>query len=253
MKKICLTIALLYLLLQQGTVFAHEPIYGHGPHVLYKGGFAPGIVFNSGTGFIETEYELEYGLTSSWTIGASIPFSNAGNSYSLENYVLKTKYRFYADFNPGSMNEIAVFGGYKIAKESNGVNAFNLGITSGREAIEWYWFASAAYTAKFTSAVLHPGSEINYDFTLGYRINQLDYYKPDLVIFLEFLGKYQRKSQLNNNTINNSGGNAWSIAPTFMLTFRNYTLRAGVEFGIADNGYINKPAANFKIGIETHL
>lgn len=244
---------LLLLFLISFKTFAHEPIYGHGPHVLYKGGFAPGLVFNSGTGFLETEYELEYGLTSKWTIGAVVPFSNASGLYSTEYYILKGKYRFFTDYEPGSMNEIAAFGGYQLSKVSNGITALNLGLTGGREAIDWYWFASAAYTAKFTNAALKPGNEINYDFTLGYRPFEIDYYKPDLVIFLEFLGKYQQKGELNSASINNSGGNSWAVAPTFMLTYRNYAFRAGVEFGVADNGYITKPKTNFKIGFEVHL
>lgn len=233
--------------------FAHEPIYGHGPHVLYKGGFALGFVFSSGTGFIENEFELEYGLTSKWTIGTALPFSNAAGSYSAENYVIKSKYRFYIEYAPGSMNEIAAFGGYRFSKETNGINAFNFGITGGRESIDWYWFASVGYITKFTKIDPKPGNEINYDLTFGYRPFEISYYKPDLVIFLEFLGKYQQKSSLNDNNINNSGGNSWAIAPTFMLTYRNYALRAGVEFGIGDSGFIKKAETNFKIGIETHL
>jgi len=253
MRKNNWLLVTLFLIFSYGRIFAHEPIYGNGPHVLYKGAFAPAFVWNSGTGFIENDFELFYGITKNWTAGISLPFSNAQGQYGIENYVVKNKYRIYADFQPGSMNQISIIGGYLFSKETNGINALNLGFTGGRESTTWYWFASAAYTAKFTNANLKPGNEVNYDLTFGYRLNELNYYQPDLVIFLEFLGEYQQKSRLNDNTVNNSGGNAWSIAPTFMLTFRNYALRAGVEFGIADNGYIKKPATNFKIGIETHF
>lgn len=253
MRKNNWLLLILFLIFSYGKTLAHEPIYGHGPHVLYKGGFAPAVVWSGGTGFIENEFELHYGMTNNLTAGFSIPFSNVDGQYEIEDYIIRTKYRFYANFEPGAMNQIAAFGGYKLSKTTNGINALNLGLTGGRESTTWYWFASAAYTAKYTNAVLKPGNEINYDITLGYRINQLNYYEPDLVIFLEFLGKYQQKSNLNDNTINNSGGNVLSIAPTFMLTYRNYALRVGVEFGVAENGYIKKPATNFKVGIETHL
>lgn len=253
MKKTIWLFIIQFLIISCVKTFAHEPIYGRGPHVLYKGGFAPSIVWNSGAGFIQNDFELGYGVTSSWTAGFSLPFSNANGRYEIQNYLIKCKYRFYADFEPGSMTQISALGGYKFSKESDGINALNLGLTGGRESTTWYWFASAAYTAKFTNSELKPGNEINYDLTLGYRFTRLDYYKPDLVIFLEFLGKYYQKSQLNDNTINNSGGNAWSIAPTFMLTYRNYALRSGVEFGLADNGFINKPKTNFKIGVEVHF
>jgi len=241
------------LTLSTKEVFAHEPLYGHGPHVLYKGGFAPGIVLTGGMGFIENELELEYGLTPAWTIGAAIPSSNAGGSFMAESYSIRSKYRFYTDSAPGRMNEVAAFAGYRLAKGSDGVNALSAGVTGGREAIDWYWFASAAYTVKFTDAVLKPGNEINYDFTLGYRVNDVDYYEPDLVIFLEFLGNYQQRASAGGNSVETSGGQAWSVAPTLMFTIRNYAIRAGVEIGLANSGYVGKPETNFKVAFETHL
>jgi len=38
-----------------------------------------------------------------------------------------------------------------------------------------------------------------------------------------------------------------------MFNYRNYALRAGVEFGIGESGYINRPKTNFKISIEMHI
>ena len=243
----------LALLLFNLKTYAHDPLYGHGPHVLYKGGFAPGIIISSGLGFIVSRFELEYGVTSSWTIAAEIPFNNQENKLQLGGYAIKSKYRFYTEFEHGAENEIAALGSYEISNGSNGINALNLGLTGGRESITFYWFASALYKIKFSPSSLKPGNEINYDFTVGYRPFEINYYKPDLVIFLEFLGRYRQKTILNSNTVDNSGGNAWAVAPTFMLTYHNYALRAGIEFGVADNGFINKPETNFKIGFEAHL
>lgn len=255
-KNTKINIIILFIAVLPGVLMAHEPIFGHGPHVLYKGGLAPAIVWNSGMGFIENEFELHYGVTKNWTAGLSVPLSNADDRYEVEDYMIKNKYRFYADFGPGVMDQIAAFGGYKFSNNTNRINALILGLTGGRESTTWYWFASTAYTAKFilqNGTNPKPGNEINYDLTLGCRINKVDYYKPDLVIFLEFLGKYLQKSSLHDSAINNSGGNAWSVAPTFMLTYRNWALRGGVEFGLARSGDLKKPADNFKIGIETHL
>lgn len=254
MKNLVIVFIIIFNILSVNkTAFAHEPLYGQGPHVLYKGGFAPGIVFNSGNGFIENEFELHYGLTSNWTIGAAVPFSNEEETFAVENYIIKSKYRFYTDFSPGSMTQVAAYGGYMFSNSSTGINALLLGVTAGREAIDWYWFASADYTAKFTNSSLKPGNELNYHFTLGYRPFEVSYYEPDLVVFLELLGKYQQKSSLNDNIIGNTDENAWAAAPTFMLTYRNYAIRGGVEFGLANSGYIEKPETNFKIGFEVHL
>ncbi len=233
--------------------YAHEPIYGNGPHVLFKGGFAPGITLQSGLGFIENEFNLEYGLTANFTIGTDLFFNNEAGNYKYNGIKLKGKYRFYTKFSRGAMLQFAVLGGYKFSKENNLPNVLNIGLAAGREAIDWYWFASAVYIGKITDEKPKPGNAINYDLTFGYRFTKLSYYKPDLVVFLEFIGQHQFASKLNNTEIEQSGGNSWAVAPTLMFTYLNYALRTGVEFGIGESGYINRPKTNFKVSIEMHI
>jgi hypothetical protein len=140
-----------------------------------------------------------------------------------------------------------------IPENSAAPKVLNLGITGGQESLRWYWFVDAAYAFKLTSSDVRPGNEINYTATIGYRPFEVDYYKPDLVLFIEGIGRYQEKSVQNGSKVTNSGGNYWAIAPTFFLTYQNYALRAGVEFGIASTGNINKPDTNYKISIELHI
>ncbi len=241
------------LLVLSGTyIFAHEPIYGNGPHVLFKGGLAPGITLQSGLGYIETEVNLEYGLTNKLTIGTDIPFSNAKGSYNFNGIKIKSKYRFYTKYSRGAMLQFAALGGYKFSNNEL-PNIFNAGIAAGREAVDWYWFASAVYVAKVANKTINLGDEINYDVTLGYRLTKLSYYKPDLVVFLEFIGKRQFSSKLNGKIIDQTGGNSFGIAPTLMFTYRNYAIRTGVELGVGESGFIKRPKTNFKISIEMHI
>ncbi len=241
----------LLFVLSGNFIFAHEPIYGNGPHVLFKGGLAPGITLQSGLGYIETEFNLEYGLTNKLTIGTDIPFSNERGNYSLNGIKIKSKYRFYTKYSRGAMLQFAALGGYKFSNNSL-PNIINAGFAAGREAVDWYWFASAVYVAKVSNKT-NPGDEINYDVTLGYRLTKLSYYKPDLVVFLEFIGKHQFSSKLNDVVVKQTGGNSFAVAPTLMFTYRNYAVRTGVELGIGKSGYIRKPKTNFKISIEMHI
>ncbi len=233
--------------------FAHEPIYGHGPHVLFKGGFAPGFTLQSGSGFVQNVFNLEYGATTNWTIGTDVPFGNQTGSYGFDGIGIKSKYRFYTVFSKGAMLQFSALGGYKFAKNNNVPDVLNLGLTAGRESTDWYWFASAVYLGKITNEIMKPGDEINYDLTFGYRLTRLNYYKPDLVVFIEFIGKHMFSSKLNNAVIDRSGGNSWAVAPTLMFTYLNYALRAGVQFGIGESGYISRPKTNFKVSIEMHI
>ncbi len=251
-KKYIFVSSLIIIFISTPT-FAHEPIYGHGPHVLFKGGFAPGFTLQSGLGFVQNEFNLEYGVTTNWTIGTDLPFSNERGSYDFDGIGIRSKYRFYTIFSRGAMLQFSALGGYKFAKNNNGPDVLNLGLTAGRESIDLYWFTSAVYTGKITNELMKPGDEINYDLTFGYRLTRLDYYKPDLVVFIEFIGKYQFSSKLNNTVIDQSGGNSWAVAPTLMFTYLNYALRAGVQFGIGESGYISRPKTNFKVSIEMHI
>jgi len=251
-KKYILIVGLIFTLGNM-QISAHEPIYGNGPHVLFKGGFAPGITYQSGLGFIESEFNLEYGVTANWTIGTDLHFDNEKRNYNYDGITIKNKYRFYTKYSRGAMLQFAVLGGYKFSNRSNLPNVINFGFAAGRESIDLYWFASAVYIGKLTNKIMKPGDEINYDLTLGYRFTKLSYYKPDLVIFLEFIGKHQFSSKLNNTEIEQSGGDSWAVAPTLMFTYHNYALRTGVEFGIGENGYINRPKTNFKVSIEMHI
>ena len=250
-RKYLLLVSWLFIL-SNTYIFAHEPIYGNGPHVLFKGGFAPGITLQSSAEFIENEFNLEYGLTSNFTIGTDFFFNNEASSYNYNGIKLKGKYRFYTKFTRGAMLQFAVLGGYKFAN-NNLPNILSAGFAAGREAVEWYWFASAVYIGKTTNEIIKPGDEITYDVTFGYRLTKLSYYKPDLVVFLEFIGKHQFSSESNNEVIDITGGDSFAVAPTLMFTYRNYAVRTGIELGIGESGYIKRPKTNFKISIEMHI
>jgi len=233
--------------------FAHEPLYGNGPHVLFKGGFAPEITVQSGFGYLNTAYSLGYGLTKNWTVNGGVAFSNLNQNYEYKGFLFKNKYRFYSYFKPGLSILVSAIAAVFVPKNSSAPKVLNLGITGGQESIRWYWFVDATYAFKITNNNFKPGNEINYTATIGYRPFEIDYYKPDLVLFIEGIGKYQETSAQNGSTVTNSGGNYWAIAPTFFLTYKNYALRAGVEFGVTSTGSINKPDTNYKISFEFHI
>jgi hypothetical protein len=62
-----------------GAAWAHDPIFGLGPHVLYKGGVevAPQLHLEKNSDEQETELGLElvYGVTGDWAAGLEIPYA----------------------------------------------------------------------------------------------------------------------------------------------------------------------------------
>jgi len=86
---------LIVMFLSTTGVAAHEPLYGFGPHVLFKNGLAPHITLNWNSSKFETEYALGYGITRNWTMIAETPWSTEGGNYNFGGVNLKSKYRFW--------------------------------------------------------------------------------------------------------------------------------------------------------------
>lgn len=232
---------------------AHEPLYGFGPHVLFKGGWAPHFTFHYGHDHVETEYALGYGLTRNWTIKGEVPFHVAHGNYEWGGFKFKQKYRLFSRFKPGLSRQISAISTVAIPATKDNPTVVNIGATGGQEALHWYWFFGASYGLMISNQDVKPGNRLTYNATIGYRPMKTSYYKPDIVFFLEGIGNYQQKSLENGDRLQESGGHAWSLAPTFMLTYRNVALRGGVEFGLAETQYLERPSTNYKLILEWHL
>ncbi|MFB6257388.1 MAG: hypothetical protein ABEH38_01740 [Flavobacteriales bacterium] len=247
---------------------AHEPLYGFGPHVLFQGGFGPHLTFHQGPHHIETEYALGYGITKDWTVKAEAPFHIEEGSYEWAGLKLKQKYRIFSSFEKGSSIQISGLTSIHFPGELKKPTVTNIGLTGGKESLRWYWFFGAVYGVRSGTVPsgeedghhhgsdqvrIAPGDHLIYNATLGYRPIKTGYYKPDIVFFLEGLGKYQRPSLKNGELLKGSDGHNWSLAPTFMFTYKNIALRGGVEIGLANSGGLNTPETNYKLILEWHL
>jgi hypothetical protein len=248
-----LLIAILCLTLLNTAALAHEPLYGFGPHVLFKNGWAPHITTNFSGKTFASEYALGYGITPSWTGIIETGFSNRNGDYAMDFYRLKSKYRFYLNNQPGYSHQAALISQLTLPATAGEPGALDMALTGGREGLKFYWFASAGYGFRFADNPVVPGNRFIYNFTLGYRPFRVNYYKPDLVLFVETTGFTYQKSKLNGDLIQESGGSNFAVAPTFFFTYRNLAVRGGVQFGVWDDGFVSKPDTNFKLTIEIHI
>jgi hypothetical protein len=251
MKKILTTIIILTLTVFSG--YAHEPLYGFGPHVLFKGGFAPHFTMNFNSSLFATEYALGYGITPSWTGIAEAGFSNKNGAYAVDFYRFKSKYRFWLKNQPGYSHQGALISQLTMPAVTGEPGALDMALTTGREGLKFYWFVSAGYGLRFADNPVDPGNRIIYNLSLGYRPFKVNYYKPDLVLFVETTGFTYQKSKMDGEPIQNSGGSNLAIAPTFFFTYRNLAVRGGIQFGVWDNNFVSKPDTNFKLTIELHI
>ena len=233
--------------------FAHEPLFGLGPHVLFKGGFAPHISMLWSSGLAETEYSLGYGITKNWTMIAEAPFNMEGNLFRNEGFHIKSKNRLWLNATPGKSIQGSIVSKLELPARSDEPTAISLAFTTGQEALKFYWFASAGYAARFTDNELKPGNNLLYNFTIGYRPFKVDYYKPDLVLFIETTGNAFQKSKMDGELVETSGGTNFAIAPTMFLTYKNLAVRGGVQFGLSNSTYAPKIDKTFKLTVELHI
>jgi len=144
-----------------GVALAHDPVFGPGPHVLYKDGVEVHINVdrNKAGQDKETEFglELSYGLTGDWAAGLELPYvwteESANTASGSGDIRLFTKYRFWRHDTLGVQESAAAFVNIKMntgdersdPPEGSGSTDTLLGLTYGYESLKWYRWAGMRY------------------------------------------------------------------------------------------------------------
>jgi len=112
---ISITASLLLATISQSAM-AHDPIFGIGPHVLFKGGTEVALETHQEKASEEKEsevgLELVYGVTGDWAAGVELPYAykkeGSESSNGLTDIQLFTKYRFWRQDSLGLQESVAV-------------------------------------------------------------------------------------------------------------------------------------------------
>ncbi len=232
------------LLLVAGASQAHDPVFGLGPHTLFKGGIELHTGYARAESGNEQEQEfalaLSYGLTADWALGIEQHFAEESapgeERTGRGDLALMSKYRFWRRDMPGAQHAAAValrviFGGTgerEIANE--GATDAILGLSYGYEGRRWYRWAAARYRRNSENAAgLTLGDAWLIDLVGGIRFFPSTYYEPDWVWMLELNGELIDRAERRGRRIDSSGGQRWFLSPGLMLTYRNYALKTGVQ------------------------
>ncbi len=262
---------LLYLL-ASAPARAHDPIFGIGPHVLYKGGVevAPQLQQHKNGNERETELSLEltYGLTGDWAAGIELPYAwkddGSEKADGTGNLKLFTKYRFWRNDSLGAQESAAVLLKVKLDTGDNrsspplgsGTTDSLLGISYGYESRKWYRWASLRYRYNGENdAGLRAGGRVFFDLVGGIRPRPTSYLEPDTVWLLELNGEYGQRSELHGIDLSDTGGSEWFLSPGIFWTKRNFAVKAGVQVPIASNLNGNQEKSDYRIKVilEWHL
>lgn len=247
---------------------AHDPVFGLGPHVLFKGGveIAPEVKINKAGDKDKTELALEltYGLTGDWAAGIDIPYvdqSNGANSASGQgDLTLFTKYRFWREDGLGEQQSMAVALKLKTDTGDDSVSSGStdgvLGLTYGYEGRKWYRWSALRYRFNGENdAGVQQGDKLLLDLVGGIRMKRTGYLEPDTVWILELNGESTQKTQANGNNLLDSGGTEWFVSPGIFWTKRNFAVKAGIQIPLASNLNGNQQETDYraKLVLEWHL
>lgn len=251
---------------------AHDPIFGIGPHVLYKGGIevASEVHLEKKDDRQETElgFELVYGITGDWAAGIELPYAwkqeDSKSSRGTGEVSLFTKYRFWRHDTLGAQESAAILLRVKTdTGDENSIPALGsgatdsiLGLAYGYEGRKWYRWASLRYRHNGENDTGHRrGDKILFDLVGGIRPKLTGYLEPDTVWLLELNGKYGKRAELNGVELTNTGGTEWFLSPGIFWTKRNFAFKAGVQIPIASdlNGNQDETDYRAKLVLEWHL
>jgi hypothetical protein len=247
---------------------AHDPVFGLGPHTLYKGGVelhAGGHSEKSGNASEkEAELQFKYGLTSDWVIGVGVPYEFGDDEGSHRGSTsLSTKYRFWRQDRFAVQESMALLGRviFDNGEEQAGVerngNDYLLGITYGYEGRKWYRWASVRhrFNAETSTGMQRPDVWL-VDFVGGIRFSPTEYHEPDWVWMLELNGELiENVTQGLGSVKKQLGGNQWFLSPGLMWTHRNFAFKAGVQLPLIDDLSADQEQDDYraKIELEWHL
>ena len=271
MKRMSVVIVgLVTNLIGAAQAWAHDPVFGLGPHVLYQGGVevAPGLDLDRRGGERETELGLElvYGITGDWSAGIELPYvdrkeNGAGGGGDMK---LFTKYRFWRHDTLGVQESAAVLlkvkadtgDEHKTPALGSGTTDTILGLAYGYEGRQWYRWAGVRYRHNGEDDTgLRRGDKVLLDLVGGIRPRPAGYYEPDTVWLLELNGEYGRRAERNGVELANTGGTEWFLSPGLFWTRRNFAVKAGAQIPIIGNLNGNQEKTDYRVRLvlEWHL
>ncbi len=188
-------------------VLAHDPVFGIGPHVLFKDGLE--VAFDIDASKVADKKDqrfalnMTYGITRDWSAGVDIPYAFKDNGTDTRNgtgdLAIFSKYRFWRKDSLGLQESGAVFLKVITATASTsktpplgkGATDTILGLTYGYEGRKWYRWSSVRYRLNGKDNVgVNRGDKILLDLVGGIRPTPTGYLEPDTVWLLELNGEY---------------------------------------------------------------
>lgn len=269
---------ILFLIFFHGETNAHEPLFGLGPELIRKGGYAiEGAIEYERAGDekeMEIDTDIMYGVNEKLAVSVTMPFflnveerdtetGDIKKSASLGKIETRAKYLIYKNYDYGKRDQAVLIGGVRWPTVSfdkdpfleNRAIDFILAIAIGREMLRNSYFGTLAYVIKTRANGRKDGDEFTLTLAAGFRPEPVSYYNLDWLFFLEFDGVFTMKDKVNCMTDENSGGIVFYIGPTVFVSKKNILVKAGIQAPFIEkfNGCQNKHDYRLAVGLDLHF
>jgi len=243
---------------------AHDPIFGVGPHVLFKNGMEVALEIEAESADSDNEQalavDLAWGITGDWAAGLTLPYVFGDEADGRGDIALYTKYRFWRQDSLGLQESAAVFAKWIPDSGDSAVTQqaddLIVGLAYGYEGRKHYRWASLRYRFNGENdAGIDRGDRVLLDFVAGWRPDPRGYREPDTVWLLELNGEYGKQARLGGTRLPDSGGTEWFLSPGIFWTERNFAIKAGVQIPVLERLRGTQPASDYRatIDFEWHL
>ncbi len=235
---------------------AHEPLFGLGPHTIYKYGYALETEFEKGAEGWQNQLALLYGLTADWAITISFPYLFENPISGIGNIMFRTKYRFYRKDLRDASKQAAIHSGLFLpSQNATNTTDFFMGVSYGYESRRHYFFSGIRYRFNGTVQNIDRGDVFILDVAYGIRPWLLEYLQPDPVFLLELNGQNQGRFIKNKQQVKDSGGYVISLSPGLLFSYRNLMFKTGVKIPLINglNGSKKLPNKEFVVAFEIHF
>jgi len=233
---------------------AHEPLFGLGPHTIYKYGYALESELEKSAEGWTNHLELLYGLTPDWAITATLPLQ-LENNHTVGNVSLRTKYRFYRQDLTGASKQAALHAGVFLPSQK-AVNAtdFFVGLSYGYESRRHYFFSGLRYRFNGNTKRFKRPDKWLFDVAYGIRPWLLEYLQPDPVFLLELNGESLTSRDGSNASTVQKKNFLISLSPGLLFSYRNLMFKAGAKIPVFSSLKSQTlPAVEYVLGLEFHF
>ncbi len=267
----------------------HGPIFGLGPDLIRKGGYAIEAEIEHEIVGKERESvlnaEIIYGATEYLSISAVMPFflnvehqengtSQSFKSAGLDKIETQAKLRIYHDYQYGHRDQAVIIGGIRLPTISQAqdrdtrlpVHAKNpslgnqsldffIALAAGREMLQKNYFCSLQYVVNTRANHIKEGNELTLTLSTGFRPSLISYRDLDWFFSMEFNFINTEKSLKYGIPEINSGGYTGYIGPTVIVSKNNIAFKAGIQAPMFEqvNGEQDKHDLRFAAGLDLHF